>query len=243
MAAAVPPSHPQQRQHTAPSSPPQHHQQQQHPAEYCASLSSVRAAARRIAPHVRRTPVLRSPRLDALTPTEARLYFKAEALQVSGSFKYRGACNAVFSLSTRDAARGVTTHSSGNHAAALAAAAAARGGTPARIVVPEGAPAVKVAAVRAAGAELTFCAPTMEGREAACARIVRETGSTLVPPYNSGVVVAGQVGGDFLGLSCVLACLLARSPSAARDELGARERAPDHMPPRPHTPPPHAHTH
>jgi len=153
------------------------------------SYSDVQAASSLIAPHVIHTPVLTSPRLDMLLSRS--LFFKAEALQAGGSFKLRGATNAIFSLPDAVAQRGVVTHSSGNHAIAVALAASMRNVT-ANIVVPEGAPAIKVAAVRAAGGKLTFCEPTMEGREAACAAITAETGATVVPPYNHKDVIAGQ---------------------------------------------------
>lgn len=162
--------------------------------EYCACLADIEAAAERVRAHVTRTPVVCAAPLDALSNAGAggtSFLFKCEALQVSGSFKFRGACNAVFGLEAHEAAKGVVTHSSGNHAAALALAARSRG-IPAHIVVPRGAPGVKVAAIQAAGAQLQFCEATMDAREAACAEIMERTGATLVPPYNSGVVVAGQ---------------------------------------------------
>ena len=125
------------------------------------------AAAARIAPHAHVTPVLRSHTLDALAGCE--LHFKAEQLQRAGAFKFRGACNAVWSLSDEDAARGVVTHSSGNHGAALALAARTRG-IACHVVVPEGAVAAKLAAIEAYGATLHHCAPTIAAREAACAQ-------------------------------------------------------------------------
>jgi threonine dehydratase len=152
-------------------------------------LATIRAAAARIAPHVARTPVLRSPALDAAAG--ARLHFKCESLQEVGAFKARGAANAVFSLDSAQARRGVVTHSSGNHGAALAWAAARRG-IPAYIVMPSSAPAVKQANVRGFGGDVRLCAPTVAAREAACAAVQAETGATLVHPYNDWRVIAGQ---------------------------------------------------
>ena len=127
--------------------------------------------------------------LDALAG--AKLYFKCENLQKTGSFKIRGATNAILQLSAAEAARGVVTPSSGNHAAAVARAAAARG-IAAHIVMPKNAPAVKCRAVEGYGGVITFCEPTFEAREAASRRLVEETGGVLVHPYNDRRVIAGQ---------------------------------------------------
>ena len=152
-------------------------------------LDDVRRAAERIAPHTRRTPVLTCSTLDRLCG--ARLFFKCEGFQKGGAFKFRGAANTVLSLGEEEAARGVVTHSSGNHGAALALAAAVRG-VPARVVMPRDAPRVKRQAVAGYGAEVVFCEPTAADREAACARLVAETGATLVHPYDDARVIAGQ---------------------------------------------------
>ncbi|MEO9079036.1 MAG: pyridoxal-phosphate dependent enzyme [Rhodanobacter sp.] len=152
-------------------------------------IEQIRAAAARIAPYARVTPVMRSTVLDALTGAE--LYFKCEHLQRGGAFKFRGACNAVWSLSDEQAAHGVVTHSSGNHGNALALAAATRG-IVAHVVVPEGAVRAKVAAIEHAGAILHRCAPTQAAREAKCAEVQRETGAELVHPYADTRVMAGQ---------------------------------------------------
>ena len=152
-------------------------------------FDDVLAAAARIAPHVHHTPVLRSRSLDALAGCE--LHFKAEHLQRVGAFKFRGACNAVWSLPEATAPRGVVTHSSGNHGAALALAARTRG-IPCHVVVPENAVAAKVLAIREFGASLHYCAPTIAAREAACAQLQRETGAELVHPYTDPRVIAGQ---------------------------------------------------
>ena len=152
-------------------------------------LDAIRSAQARIAPYVHRTPLLSCRSLDA--EVGARLFFKAENLQRTGAFKARGATNAVFSLSEAEARRGVVTHSSGNHGAALAYAAQRRG-IPAYVVMPENAAKVKQDNVRRRGASIRFCAPTVAARDAACADVERETGATLVHPFDDARVIAGQ---------------------------------------------------
>jgi threonine dehydratase len=159
------------------------------PAQALPVFGDVLAAAARIAPHAHATPVLHSRAIDALVG--ATVSFKAEHLQRAGAFKFRGACNAVWSLSDEQAARGVVTHSSGNHGAALALAASTRG-IACHVVVPEGAVASKLAAIQAYGATLHHCAPTIAAREAACAQLQRDTGAVLVHPYTDARVIAGQ---------------------------------------------------
>jgi threonine dehydratase len=151
--------------------------------------ADIEAAAARIAPHARRTPVLRDAALDVLAG--ARLYFKCENLQVGGAFKFRGACNAVFSLSDEAAARGIVTQSSGNHGTAIALAARLRG-VPATVVVPASAPAIKLAQIRAAGAHIVPCEHTIASRDATTAQVLEQTGGELVHPYNDAHVIAGQ---------------------------------------------------
>jgi len=153
------------------------------------SLDDIQVARRRIAPFIHRTPVMTCSALDAMAG--ARLYFKCENLQKTGSFKIRGATNAILQLSATEAGRGVVTPSSGNHAAAVARAAAARG-IAAHIVMPRNAPAVKVKAVEGYGGVITFCEPTIEAREAATKRLLEETGGVLVHPYNDRRIIAGQ---------------------------------------------------
>ena len=153
------------------------------------TAADVSRAAERIRPFVTRTPVLTASSLDALFGV--RLFFKCENFQRVGAFKFRGACNAVRSLSADQAARGVATHSSGNHGAALALAARLRG-APCTVVVPRNAPAVKRAAVAGYGAEVILCEPTLEAREATLARAVAETGRIVVHPYDDARVIAGQ---------------------------------------------------
>ncbi len=153
------------------------------------TFADVLAAAARIAPHAHVTPVLRARSVDALVGAE--LHFKAEHLQRIGAFKFRGACNAVWALAGPMAARGVVTHSSGNHGAALALAARDRG-IPCHVVVPEGAVRSKVVAIEAYGATLHHCAATIAAREAMCADVQRATGAVLVHPYADAHVIAGQ---------------------------------------------------
>lgn len=148
----------------------------------------VRAAAR-IAPYIRRTPVLTSSGLDA--QTGATLFFKCENFQSSGAFKARGAFNAVMSLDDASAGRGVATHSSGNHGAALALAAARRG-IPAWVVVPTDASAFKRGAIARYGATIVDCAPGLASREASLATLAAQCGATVVHPYDDNAVIAGQ---------------------------------------------------
>ncbi len=153
------------------------------------SFENIVEAGERIRPHIYRTPIMTCASLDRMTGS--LLYFKCENFQRAGAFKYRGACNSIFSLHQKDAARGVATHSSGNHAGALARAAFIRG-IPAFVVMPENAPSVKVAAVKGYGAEITFCKPTLEAREQTLDRIVAKTGATFIHPYDNPRVIAGQ---------------------------------------------------
>lgn len=151
--------------------------------------ADVLAAAARIAAHAHVTPVLRSRTLDSAAG--CTLHLKAEHLQRAGAFKFRGACNAVWSLDAATAAHGVVTHSSGNHGAALALAAASRG-IVCHVVVPEGAVPAKLAAIARYGAVLHHCAPTLAAREATCETVRTRTGAILVHPYTDPQVIAGQ---------------------------------------------------
>ncbi|MBN1450848.1 MAG: pyridoxal-phosphate dependent enzyme [Anaerolineales bacterium] len=153
------------------------------------TLPDIRRATKRIRLYAHHTPVLTCASLDQRVGTQ--VFMKCENLQRVGAFKFRGACNAVFSLSDEEAARGVATHSSGNHAQALALAARLRG-VPAYIVMPENAPAVKKAAVAGYGGQITFCEPTLQAREITTEQIVKETGATVVHPYNDFRVITGQ---------------------------------------------------
>jgi len=153
------------------------------------TYNDVLAAAERIRPYVHRTPIFTSTALNRMTGAE--LHFKNEAMQKVGAFKARGGCNAVFALSDEDAARGVATHSSGNHAQAIAYAAGLRG-IPATIVMPEDAPPVKVAAVRDYGARIVFAGSHPLDREKGLGEVLAETGAVFVHPSNDFYVIAGQ---------------------------------------------------
>ena len=157
--------------------------------ELAVTPADVRAAAARIAGLARRTPLLRC---DALSERAGReIYLKCESMQRTGSFKFRGACNAVCLLPETDAPRGVVTHSSGNHALALAEAARVRG-IPCHVVMPGNASALKRRAVERAGASVTTCGNTAAAREAAAEDVRTKTGATMVPPYDHPWVIAGQ---------------------------------------------------
>jgi threonine dehydratase len=149
----------------------------------------VLIAHRRIEPYIHRTPVLTSSFLDALTGAE--LFFKCENFQKAGAFKVRGASNAVFGLSEAEAARGVATHSSGNHALSLSYAAGRRG-IPCAVVMPRTAPQAKKDAVRGYGGTITECEPSTSSREEVFAQVQAETGADFVHPYNDPRVIAGQ---------------------------------------------------
>ncbi len=149
----------------------------------------IEVAHERIRPRIHRTPVMTSRSFNEMSGAE--LFFKCENLQKTGSFKIRGATNAIFSLSDEEAARGVVTHSSGNHAAAVACAAAWRG-IPAWIVMPKNAPAVKCRAVESYGGKITFCEPKVSARSETAARIQAETGAAMIHPYDDDRIIAGQ---------------------------------------------------
>lgn len=153
------------------------------------SLDDVLAAHERIKPHIHRTPVLTSRIIDEAA--EASLFFKCENLQKAGAFKARGASNAVFSLTEEQAARGVATHSSGNHGTCLSYAASRRG-IPCTVVMPRTAPQAKKDAVRGYGGRVVECEPSTSSREAVFADVVAETGAEFVHPYNDPRVIAGQ---------------------------------------------------
>ncbi|WP_321371225.1 pyridoxal-phosphate dependent enzyme [uncultured Draconibacterium sp.] len=151
--------------------------------------SDIEKAHKVVQKYAHRTPVFSSISINEIVG--ASLYFKCENLQKVGAFKFRGACNAVFSLLEEDAAKGVATHSSGNHAAALALAARMRG-IAAHIVMPENSPEIKKKAVAGYGAKITFCQPTLQARESTLAKVIEETGATEIHPYNNFNVIAGQ---------------------------------------------------
>ena len=153
------------------------------------SKQNIEKAHRLIEPFVHRTPVLTSQTFDKMFG--GQFFFKCENFQKAGAFKSRGAVNSVFLLSDSDAARGVATHSSGNHAQALARAAGLRG-IKAYIVMPENAPKVKVEAVKGYGGEITFCKPTLEAREETLKQVVKKTGAVEIHPYDKFEIIAGQ---------------------------------------------------
>jgi threonine dehydratase len=159
-----------------------------HP-DHCVTARDVGDAARRIEGDVLRTPSIASEALGRAAGRPAAA--KCESMQRTGSFKIRGASNAVRLVDDASAARGVVTHSSGNHALALATAAAARG-IPAHVVMPANASPVKRAAVEAAGAVVHTCGDTAAERAAACAEVARRTGAFTVPPYDHPWTIAGQ---------------------------------------------------
>ncbi len=153
------------------------------------TYSDIEQAHQLVQKYAHRTPVLTSSSINKIVG--GNLFFKCENLQKVGAFKFRGACNAVFSLTEEDAQKGVATHSSGNHAAALALAARMRG-IAAHIVMPDNSPEIKKKAVAGYGAKITFCEPTLQARESTLAQIVAETGATEIHPYNNFNVIAGQ---------------------------------------------------
>ncbi|HDR88039.1 MAG TPA: pyridoxal-phosphate dependent enzyme [Bacteroidetes bacterium] len=153
------------------------------------ALEDIRAAYLRIRNYVHRTPVFTSKAINQIAGAD--LFFKCENFQKVGAFKFRGATHAVMRLREEEAARGVATHSSGNHAAALALAASLRG-IPAYIVMPENSPVIKKKAVAGYGANITFCEPTLQARESSLEEVVAETGARFVHPYNNFEVVCGQ---------------------------------------------------
>ncbi|MGP8215778.1 MAG: pyridoxal-phosphate dependent enzyme [Bacteroidia bacterium] len=149
----------------------------------------IEQAAKRIRPFIHRTPVITSQSINALTG--AHLFFKCENFQKVGAFKYRGATNAVLSLTDTEKRNGVATHSSGNHAQALALAAQING-LKAYIVMPENSSEVKINAVKGYGAEVITCSPTQKAREEKLAQVIERTGATLIHPYNNYHIIAGQ---------------------------------------------------
>src|SRR5712692_7079814 len=153
------------------------------------SWEVILAAHARIATKIHRTPVLTSASLNAMAG--AQIFFKCENLQKTGSFKIRGASNAILSLTNEEAAKGIVTQSSGNHGAAVACAAAWRR-IPAYIVMPRNAPKVKIQAIEAYGGKITFCEPKVSSRKETCDRVQAETGAVLVHPYDDDRIIAGQ---------------------------------------------------
>ncbi|XP_024993581.1 serine racemase isoform X1 [Cynara cardunculus var. scolymus] len=157
--------------------------------KYAADIDSISKAQTLIRPYVNITPVLSSETLNLIAGKS--LFFKCECFQKGGAFKFRGASNAIFSLNDEQAAKGVVTHSSGNHAAALALAAKLRG-IPAYIVIPKNAPKCKVENVKRYGGQVIWSEANMQSREETANKVLHETGATLVHPYNDGRIISGQ---------------------------------------------------
>jgi threonine dehydratase len=153
------------------------------------TFEDIITAHERIKSVVHKTPVLSSSSINKILNTE--LYFKCENFQKVGAFKFRGASNAVLSLSKEQASKGIATHSSGNHAAALALAASMKG-IPSFIVMPNNAPEIKKIAVAGYGGKITFCEPTLKAREETLDNVVKKTGATVIHPYNNFNVICGQ---------------------------------------------------
>jgi len=172
-------------------------------------FSDIQTAAERIAPWAHRTPVMTSKTLDR--ETGKRVYLKCENFQVGGAFKFRGACNFVFSLTPEELSRGVLAYSSGNHAQAVALAAA-RAGTKATVVMPSDAPRAKMAATAGAGATIVSYDRLKEDREEICRGLAEKTGSAVIPPYDHALTIAGQgtaaleLMAEVPGLDAMVAC-------------------------------------
>ena len=192
-------------------------------------LSSIHAAKARIGALVVRTPLLRSARLDALTG--AQVWLKAEPLQITGSFKFRGASNRIAALSAAERAAGVVAFSSGNHAQGVAAAARAHGSS-ATIVMPSDAPPMKISRTRALGAQVVLYDREREDRQAIAARIAADTGAVIVPPFDDALVIAGQgtagqeISEELDGLDHWVVCC-GGGGLAAGTSLALRARFPD----------------
>lgn len=153
------------------------------------AFADVEKAHRLIEKQIHRTPVLTSKSINSIL--EGDFFFKCENFQKVGAFKFRGASNAVLNLSDEMAAKGVATHSSGNHAAALALAARMRG-IKAYVVMPSNSPEIKKKAVAGYGAAITFCEPTLAARESTLREVIAQTGATEIHPYHNFYVIAGQ---------------------------------------------------
>ena len=156
---------------------------------YGVGFDDIREAARRIEPYANRTPIMTCATIDAMAGRP--IVFKCENFQKIGAFKFRGACNTIMGLSDADAARGVVTQSSGNHAQAVALAAKLRG-IVAHIIMPSSAVAVKKRAVLGYGAKVYECDVTEKSRDEVCDRVEAETGATRVSPFDQPEIIAGQ---------------------------------------------------
>ena len=153
------------------------------------TFQEIQKVHHRIKPYINQTPVMSSTAINQMSGAE--IYFKCENFQKIGAFKMRGAANAILALTDEERAKGVATHSSGNHAQAVALSAKNHG-VPAYIVMPENAPSIKRAATAGYGAEIITCAPTLAARESTLEKVVERTGATFLHPYNNYDVIAGQ---------------------------------------------------
>ncbi|TCO10614.1 pyridoxal-phosphate dependent enzyme [Natronoflexus pectinivorans] len=153
------------------------------------SFEEITKASELIRPYIRQTVVIESTIINRLM--HGHVFFKCEHQQKAGAFKFRGATHAVFRLDEEEAAKGVATHSSGNHGAALSLAASFRG-IDAHIVMPKNAPLVKVENVRNSGGKIVFCEPTLQSREDTLTEVVKDTGAVFIHPYDNYDVICGQ---------------------------------------------------
>jgi threonine dehydratase len=153
------------------------------------SLEDIKLVHERIKPFIHLTPVLSSTSINKLAGCE--IFFKCENFQKIGAFKARGGMNAVLSLTKEEQKKGITTHSSGNHAQAIALAAKTVG-TKAYIVMPSNAPDIKKNGVKALDGEIIECEPTLEARESTVQQVIERTGATFIHPFNNYDVIAGQ---------------------------------------------------
>jgi threonine dehydratase len=153
------------------------------------SIEDIELAAKRIDNYVHHTPILTCRTIDEMA--DAKIFFKCENFQKVGAFKFRGACNAVFSLCEEEAQRGVATHSSGNHASALALAANIRQ-IDAHVVMPSNTVSIKRKAVDGYGARIILCDPSLQSREHTLAGVLAQTNAIEIHPYNNPLVIAGQ---------------------------------------------------
>ena len=159
------------------------------PLDHIPTLEEIRQTHEAIQPLIHRTPVMTSSSIDGICG--AQLFFKCENFQKVGAFKMRGGASAALRLTDAEKARGLATHSSGNHAQAVARSAQVLG-IPAYIVMPSNAPKIKEAATRGYGAQITFCEPTQQARESTLEEVVARTGATFIHPYNDYNIIAGQ---------------------------------------------------
>lgn len=153
------------------------------------TIEDIQISHEAIAPYIHRTPILTSQSINEIAGAE--LYFKCENFQKIGAFKMRGATCAALGLTEEERAKGLATHSSGNHAQAVALSAKNLG-TKAYIVMPSNAPEIKKQATASYGAEITFCEPTLKARETTLAKVVERTGATFIHPFDNYNVIAGQ---------------------------------------------------